>query len=70
MQGNMCKIMTLGEKSPPSEKWGIKLQRIYKKGSAWLDMRQARAIWLIIKVREADVRLNKARKTHDNAITT
>ena len=33
-------------------------------------MRQAWAIWLIIKVREAGVRLNKARKTHDNAITT
>ena len=33
-------------------------------------MRQARAIWLIIKVREADVRLNKEIKTHDNAITT
>ena len=33
-------------------------------------MRQARAIWLIIKVREVSVRLNKERKTHDNAITT
>ena len=33
-------------------------------------MRQARAIWLIIKVREANARLKKESKTHDNAITT
>ena len=56
--------------SPPGKKWGIKLQKIYKKGSTWIDMRQDRAIWLIIKVREADIRLNKESKTHDNAITT
>ena len=31
-------------------------------------MRQARAIWLIIKVREAGIRLNKESKTYDNAI--
>ena len=30
-------------------------------------MRQARAIWLIIKVMEASIRLNKVKKTHDNA---
>ena len=41
-----------------------------EKGFTWLDMRQARAIWLIIKVREAGIRLNKASKTHDHAITT
>ena len=41
-----------------------------KKNSAWLDMRQAQAIWMIIKVREASIRLNKASKTHDNVITT
>ena len=70
MQGNMYRIMTIGGKSPPDKKWGIKLLKIYKKGSAWLDMRQAWAIWLIIKVREADIRLNKESKTHDNAITT
>ena len=29
MQGYMCKIVTLGGKSPPGKK-GIKLQRIYK----------------------------------------
>ena len=28
-------------------------------------MRQARAIWSIIKVREASIRLNKERKTHE-----
>ena len=39
-------------------------------GSAWLDMRQAQAIWMILKVREADIRLNKASTTHDNVITT
>ena len=39
-------------------------------GSTWLDMRQYWAIWMIIKVREAGIRLNEARKTHDNAITT
>ena len=39
-------------------------------GSAWLDMRQDWAIWLIIRVREADIRLKKVGKTHDNEITT
>ena len=33
-------------------------------------MRQYQAIWLIIEVREADIRLNKESKTHDNAIIT
>ena len=33
-------------------------------------MTQARAIWLIIKVKEANIRLNEVGKTHDNAITT
>ena len=32
-------------------------------------MRQAWAIWLKLIVREADIRLNKVRKAHDNAIT-
>ena len=69
MQGHVCRITTLGGKSPPSKKWGIKLQRIYKKGSSWLDIRQA---WdkLIIKVKKVNVRLNKERKNHDNEITT
>ena len=69
MQRNMCRITKLGGKFPPSKKWGIKMQRIYKKGSAWLDMRQAWAK-LIIKVKKVKLRLNKARKNHDNEITT
>ena len=31
-------------------------------------MRQARAIWLKLNVREADVRLNKAGKAHDKQL--
>ena len=37
---------------------------------AWLEMRQAWAIWLKLDVREASVTLNKAGKAHDNTITT
>ena len=33
-------------------------------------MRQARAIWLKLNVRGANIKLNKAGKAHDNAITT
>ena len=69
MQGYMCRIATLRGKSPPG-KIGNQAAKDIKYGSAWLDMRQARAIWLIIKVKEASIRLNKARKAHDNAITT
>ena len=70
MQGHMCRITIFRGKYPLNKKWGIKLQKIYIKGSTCLDMRQARAIWLIIKVREADISLNKSSKTHDNAIST
>ena len=41
-----------------------------KNGSMWMDMGQARVTWLILKVREADIRLNEVGKDHDNAITT
>ena len=41
-----------------------------KNGFAWIDMRQAQAICLILKVWEAGIRLNEASKAHDNAITT
>ena len=68
MQGYMFRISTLGGKSPPGKK-GNKLRRI-KNGSAWLDMRQARAVWLKRNVRGAGIKLNKAGKAHDNAITT
>ena len=30
IQGNMYRITTLGAKSPPGKKWGIKLQKICK----------------------------------------
>ena len=69
MQGYMCRIMTLGGKSPPG-KIGTQAAKDIKDGFAWLDMRQARAIWMKLKVREAGVRLKKAGKAHDNAITT
>ena len=41
-----------------------------KDGSAWLDMRQAQAIWLKHNVRGAVIKLNQAGKAHDNAFTT
>ena len=69
MQGYMCRIETLGGKSP-LDKIGNQAAKDIKYGSTWLDMRQARAIWLILKVKEASIRLNEAGKAHDNAITT
>ena len=41
-----------------------------KDGSTWLDMIQARAIWLKHNVRGAGIKLNKVGKAHDNAFTT
>ena len=41
-----------------------------RNGSAWLDMRQARAIWMNHNVRGANIKLNKLGKSHDNAFTT
>ena len=69
MQEYMCRISTLGGKSPPGKK-GKQAAKDIKNGSAWLDMRQAWAIWLKHNVREADIKLNKAGKSHDNAFTT
>ena len=69
MQGHTCRIVHLGE-SPLPVKIGNQAAKDIKNGFVWLHMRQSQAIWLIIKVREANVRLNKASKTHDNAITT
>ena len=51
-------------------KLGNQAAKDIKNGSAWLDMRQARAIWLKLNVREAGINLNKAGKAHDNAFTT
>ena len=69
MQGYMCRIATLGGKSPPG-KIGNQATKDIKDGSAWLDMRQARDIWLKRNVRGAGIKLNKAGKAHDNAFTT
>ena len=69
MQGYMCRISTLGGKSPPGKKVNQAAKDI-KKGSAWLDMRQARAIWLKRNVREAGIKLNNTCKAHDNAFRT
>ena len=68
MQGYMCRI-SIGGKSPPSKK-GNQAAKDIKKGSAWLDMRQARAIWMKHNVRRARIKLNKTGKSHDNASTT
>ena len=69
MQGYMCRISTLGGKSPPGKK-GKQGAKDIKNGFAWLDMRQAWAIWLKHNVRGAGKKLNKAGKAHDNAFTT
>ena len=69
MQGYMCRIATLGGNPPPG-KIGNQAAKDIKDGSAWLDMRQARDIWLKLNVREAGIKLNKVGKAHANAITT
>ena len=68
MQGYMSRILTLGGKSPPGKRESS--CEGYKNGSAWLDMRQAWAIWLKHNVKGASIKLNKAGKAHDNAFTT
>ena len=65
----MCRISTIGGKSPPDKK-EIKLCKDIKNGFAWLDMRQDRAIWLKCNVKGAGIKLNKVGKAHDNAFTT
>ena len=69
MQGYMCRISTLGGKSPPGKR-GNQVAKDIKNGSAWLDMKQARAIRLKRNVRGADIKLNKIGKAHENASTT
>ena len=69
MQGDMCRISTLGGKSPPGKK-GNQAAKDITNGSARLDMRQAQAIWLKRNVRGANIKLNKTGKAHDNAFTT
>ena len=69
MQGYMCRISTLGGKSPPSKK-GKQAAKDIQNGSTWLDMRQARATWLKHNVRGVGINLNKVGKARDNASTT
>ena len=69
MQGNMCRISTLRGRSPPGKRESQAAKDI-RNGSAWLDMRQARAIWLKRNVRGAGIKLNKTGKAHENAFTT
>ena len=70
MQGYMCRISTLGGKSPPGKRKGNQAAKDINKGSAWLYMRQAWAIWLKRNVRGAGIKLNTTGKAHDNASTT
>ena len=51
-------------------KIGNQAAKDIQNGSAWLDMRQAWAIWLKHNVRGASIKLNKAGKYHDNAFAT
>ena len=69
MQGHMCRIATLGG-SPLWVKIGNQAAKDIQNGSAWLDMRQARAIRLKRNVRGASIKLNKTGKAHENAFTT
>ena len=62
MKGSMCRIRTLGGRSPPGK--GASSYKGYVKGSAWLELRQARATWLITLKRGAGIKLNKVRKNH------
>ena len=65
----MCRIATLGGKSPRG-RIGNQAAKYIKDGSAWLDMRQARAIWLKHNFRGAGIKLNKTGKVYDNASIT
>ena len=58
----------MGE-TPLSVKIGNQAAKDIQNGSTWLETRQAQGIWMILKVREAGIRLNEAGKTHDNAFT-
>ena len=69
MQGDMCRITTLGGRSPP-DKRDDQAVKDMKKGYAWIDMRQDRVIWMITQSQGASIKLKKASKTHENAITT
>ena len=61
--------MTLGGRYPPGKR-DDQVAKDMLKGSAWLDMRQDRAIWLITQSHGADIKLKKESKAYENAITT
>ena len=62
----MCRISTLGGKSPLGKK-GNQAAKDIKNGSAGLDMRQAWAIWLKRNVKEADIKLNKDTHVYESS---
>ena len=68
-----CKVACVGyrhsRENPLSVK-GKEVAKDIKDGFAWLDMRQAQDICLKHNVREAGIKLNKAGKANENAITT
>ena len=56
--------MTLRGRSPPGKR-DDQVAKYMLNGFAWLDMRQARAIWLITRSQGVGIKLKKARKTHE-----
>ena len=69
MQGYICRIATLVGKSPPSKNRESSCKGYIK----WLYMARhetSSSYMANLKVKEASIRLNKAGKAHDNAITT
>ena len=69
MQGHMCRIATLGGKSPPSKNRESRCKGYIK----WLCVarHETRSSYMAnTQSREADINLNEGGKAHDNAITT
>ena len=69
MQGYMCRIATLGGKSPPGKDRESSCKRYIK----WLCMARheiSSRYMAETHYQESRVRLNKVGKSHDNAITT
>ena len=61
--------MTLRGRSPPGKRSG-QGEKDMQKDSSWLDVRQARAIWLITQSQGVSIKFKKTSKTHENEITT
>ena len=62
MQGYMCRIATLGGKSP-LDKTGNQATKDIKYGFAWLEMRQAQAIWMKIQIQGSQCKAQEDRKS-------